>query len=63
VKGCDEIVTLCSEPGALYLCVLSFGYRAKSLLHREGFISFLGLQAKENAVTFLGRDSTCPYLF
>jgi Tfp pilus assembly protein PilF len=53
IKGCDEIVTLLFSLGALYLCLKAFD-TGKILYHiLAGFSLFLGLLAKENAITFL----------
>ena len=54
VKGCDEIVTLLFSLGALYLCLKALDTGKILYYITAGLSLFLGLLAKENAVTFLG---------
>jgi len=53
VKGCDEIVTLLFSLGALYLCLKAIDTGKFFFSILAGLSLFLGLLAKENAVTFL----------
>ena len=54
IKGRDEIVTLLGSLAALYYSLLAF--RQNKLLYNllAGVFFFIGLLAKENAITFLG---------
>ncbi len=63
IKGCDEILSLLGSLGALWLSLKSF-YKndfVKFLL--SGFVFFLGLMAKENAITFLAIVPLAYYFF
>lgn len=53
IKGCDEIVTLLGSLGALYFTVKAFDTGKMAYGLAAGGAMFLGLLAKENAVTFL----------
>lgn len=54
IKGRDEIVTLLGSLAALYFSLLAFRQTKIALNILAGVLFFIGLMAKENAITFLG---------
>ncbi len=63
IKGRDEIMTTFGAMGALY-CVLRYlSLRKISWLIASGICMFLGLMAKENAITFLAVIPLTMYFF
>lgn len=63
IKGCDEILSLIGSLGALWLTLTSFYKNDKVKLLLSGVVFFLGLLAKENAVTFLAIVPLAFYFF
>ena len=53
IKGRDEIVTLLGSLAALLLSIKAFEAKKGWMNWLAGFVFFLGLLAKENAITFL----------
>lgn len=63
IKGRDEILALLGSLAALYYSLRAF-LEKKGLLHLlAGFLFFLGLMAKENAITFLAIVPLAYYFF
>lgn len=63
IKGRDEIMTLLGSLTALWLVIKSREHNNIVLLGLAGFAFFLGLLAKENAITFLGVAPLALYYF
>ncbi|MEY4928005.1 MAG: hypothetical protein RI894_2441, partial [Bacteroidota bacterium] len=63
IKGCDEILSLLGSLGALWLTLKSFYKNDFIKLLLSGLVFFLGLMAKENAITFLAIVPLAFYFF
>lgn len=63
IKGRDEILTLLGALGALYATLKYLQSKASKWLIVSGISFFLGLLAKENAITFVGIIPLTVYFF
>ncbi len=64
IKGRDEIIALLGALSALYLSLKAYRLKKALLWHvLAGFLFFLGLMSKENAITFLAVVPLCFYFF
>ncbi|MDP4266034.1 MAG: DUF1736 domain-containing protein [Bacteroidota bacterium] len=53
IKGRDEILSLLGSIGTMYFVLRYYETRKNTLLFYAGIVYFLGLMAKENAITYL----------
>lgn len=63
IKGRDEIMTLLGSLAALYLSLRAFDEQKNWLNWVAAIVFFLGLMAKENAITFLAVVPLSFYIF
>lgn len=63
IKGRDEIVTMLGSIAALYFSLRAYREQKPLLSALAGLIFFLGLMAKENAITFLAVVPLAYYFF
>ncbi len=63
IKGRDEIITLLGGLAALYFALRAYYEKNNLWMLLSGMVFFLGLLAKENAITFLGVVPLAFYFF
>ncbi len=63
IKGRDEILALMGSVAALYYSLRAFGEKKIAFHFLAGFLFFLALLAKENAITFLAVIPLTYYFF
>lgn len=63
IKGRDEIMAMMFSLGSLYFFLRSFEHKHLLYISISAFLLFVGLMAKENAITFLAIIPASAYFF